>query len=457
MLSQLRTTTCTRLLPSLRYISIQSTIKYFNPHCNPKNPKILELSEITDAYGRIKMGLVGAGSGQEEELKPWSKNLIRARRHDESRSRTTIPQAILKMTYPPSLTPKTPNSMSMRYSHLLVNGKVSLSHLVNILSESLLTLFSKGPAKEVKDDESRKFDFLIVTDNDEDATAPKSQWRAITRKGVLKLSKDNSTAHVEWDSKSSDQELMSGFSYKGRGMELSDLTEYRGRILAPDDKTGIIFEIKKNQALPWVILNSGPGNTTSGMKTEWLTTKGSHLYAGGHGVEYRDENGEIFSEDQMWVKVIFNRGEVRNLNWKDFYIKIREAAGIRSPGYLTHEAVQWSEIQRKWFFLPRKASNTVYNSKADETKGTNLLIIAEPDFSSIKVVKVGLLEHPERGFSAFAFIPGTNDELIAALKSKEVKGEAAASFITVFNTRGEILMKDQALEKDYKFEGIYFL
>ncbi|KAK6753935.1 hypothetical protein RB195_013119 [Necator americanus] len=404
MLSQLRTTTCTRLLPSLRYISIQSTIKYFNPHCNPKNPKILELSEITDAYGRIKMGLVGAGSGQEEELKPWSKNLIRARRHDES-----------------------------------------------------LTLFSKGPAKEVKDDESRKFDFLIVTDNDEDATAPKSQWRAITRKGVLKLSKDNSTAHVEWDSKSSDQELMSGFSYKGRGMELSDLTEYRGRILAPDDKTGIIFEIKKNQALPWVILNSGPGNTTSGMKTEWLTTKGSHLYAGGHGVEYRDENGEIFSEDQMWVKVIFNRGEVRNLNWKDFYIKIREAAGIRSPGYLTHEAVQWSEIQRKWFFLPRKASNTVYNSKADETKGTNLLIIAEPDFSSIKVVKVGLLEHPERGFSAFAFIPGTNDELIAALKSKEVKGEAAASFITVFNTRGEILMKDQALEKDYKFEGIYFL
>ncbi|ETN86572.1 hypothetical protein NECAME_16259, partial [Necator americanus] len=159
----------------------------------PKS-KILELPEITDAYGRIKIGLVGAGGGQEEELKPWSKNVIRARRHDEH-----------------------------------------------------LTLFSKGSAKEVKDDESRKFDFLIVTDNDEDATAPKSQWRAITRKGVLKLSKDNSTAHVEWDSKSSDQELMSGFSYKGRGMELSDLTEYRGRILAPDDKTGIIFEIKKNQ------------------------------------------------------------------------------------------------------------------------------------------------------------------------------------------------------------------
>ncbi|KAK6755138.1 hypothetical protein RB195_013861 [Necator americanus] len=57
MLSKLRST-YTKLLPSLRYISIQSTTEYFDPHCDPKNPKNLELSEITDAYKRIKGSVI---------------------------------------------------------------------------------------------------------------------------------------------------------------------------------------------------------------------------------------------------------------------------------------------------------------------------------------------------------------------------------------------------------------
>lgn len=104
-----------------------------------------------------------------------------------------------------------------------------------------------------------------------DVDARKENWmfRAVTRKGTLTLSGDKKTAHVGWDL-SSDRDIMSyvlcelyccscygfscmqvfrGFSYKGRGMELSDLTEYNGHILSPDDKTGILFEIKNDKVL----------------------------------------------------------------------------------------------------------------------------------------------------------------------------------------------------------------
>ncbi|EPB71252.1 Apyrase [Ancylostoma ceylanicum] len=262
------------------------------------------------------------------------------------------------------------------------------------------------------------------------ARAPDWQFRAITRKGTLNLSNDKKTAQMDWDL-SSDRDIMSGFSYKGRGMELSDITEYNGHILSPDDKTGILFEIKndKVKALPWVILNAGPGNTTKGMKTEWLTIKRSFLYAGGHGVEYRDDKGVVFSEDQMWIKV-------RSVNWKDAYVKVREYAGIKAPGYMTHEAVQWSDIHNR---------------------GTNLLITADERFNTFDIVRVGPLDHPERGFSAFAFVPGTNDEIIVALKSEEIDGRAPESYVTVFDIHGQILMEDQKLGNHYKFEGIFFL
>ncbi|KIH53978.1 Apyrase, partial [Ancylostoma duodenale] len=166
------------------------------------------------------------------------------------------------------------------------------------------------------------------------------------------------------------------------------------------------------------------------MKIEWLTVKGPFLYAGGHGV-------------------------VRHVNWKDVFTKIRNFAGFKAPGYLTHEAVHWSDIHKKWFFLPRKASTTMYEEVADEKKGTNMLITADENFNSFEVVKVGNNNHPERGFSAFAFVPGTNDGIIMAIKSKEVTGEDSESFATVFDTRGNIIKDDQNLGSNYKFEGIF--
>ena len=45
-------------------------------------------------------------------------------------------------------------------------------------------------------------------------------------------------------------------------------------------------------------------------------------------------------------------------------------------GYLIHESGAWSDIHRKWFFLPRRASTKTYEEEADERRATNLMITA---------------------------------------------------------------------------------
>nr|CDJ91194.1 Apyrase domain containing protein [Haemonchus contortus] len=182
---------------------------------------------------------------------------------------------------------------------------------------------------------------------------------------------------------------------KGRAMELSDLTVFHNRVLTPDDRTGLISEIRDNQIIPWVFLNSGPGNTTDAFKCEWMTIKDGLLYVGSHGVEYKTRHGS--HRNNMWVKTVSSKGEVR---------------------------------------------------------GTNLLI-SSTNLDQFEFKTVGEVV-PERGYSAFAFIPDTNDDLIVALKSKEV-GDSTATYITVFNIEGQVILHDQELSGDFKFEGLYFL
>lgn len=48
-------------------------------------------------------------------------------------------------------------------------------------------------------------------------------------------------------------------------MELSDLSEYDGRLLSPDDKTGMLYELKKDKVnmsknLPKIILQIHSSN-----------------------------------------------------------------------------------------------------------------------------------------------------------------------------------------------------
>lgn len=147
-------------------------------------------------------------------------------------------------------------------------------------------------------------------------------------------------------------------------------------------------------------------------------------------------------------------------------------------GYMIHESGVWSNIHKKWFFLPRRSSQSPYDEIADEYKGTNVLLIADENFDKInvrllyffnlckrylelhliffffQVKNIGVV-NPTRGFSTFKFLPITNDYVIAALKSEEFNG-TCATYITVFTIDGEILLPDKKIA-DLKYEGLEFI
>ena len=121
---------------------------------------------------------------------------------------------------------------------------------------------------------------------------------------------------------------------------------------------------------------------------------------------------------------------------------------------MIHESGVWSDIHQQWFFMPRRASTETYEEAADETRATNLLFRASEDFNHISVSKIGPLKKTI-GFSSFKFIPGTDDQLIVALKSEE-DGSKIASYIIGFNLDGTILLPETKIG-DRKYEGIEFI
>lgn len=230
------------------------------------------------------------------------------------------------------------------------------------------------------------------------------------------------------------------------------------------------------------------GILLSGFKSEWAAVKDNHLYVGGLGKVWTSEVGEVINHNPQWVKVISMSGEVKHVDWKDNYDRIRDKAGIEDPGkarrllcrhsigvivvhnprayskparydfiagYIIHESAVWSDFHRKWFFLPRRASTEKYNDKEDERKGTNLIIRCDENFDEILITKVGNGVFPTHGFSSFKFVPNTRDDVIVALKSEEY-GDTIASYIMAFTIDGNVVYPETKIGK-LKFEGIDFI
>lgn len=81
---------------------------------------------------------------------------------------------------------------------------------------------------------------------------------------------------------------------------------------------------------------------------------------------------QSFFKKRIYIRcfqLVTPEGTVKHINWANEYKKLRSAVGIEWPGYMIHESVQWSEIYRKWFFLPRRASKLAYTEAEDEEKG----------------------------------------------------------------------------------------
>lgn len=238
-------------------------------------------------------------------------------------------------------------------------------------------------------------------------------------------------------------------------MELSELVTFNGRLLTFDDRTGIIFEVTNGNVSPWVIITDGESISPKGFKAEWATVKNNQLFVGSMGKEWTNAGGDFENNNPMLVKVISVNGEVKTLNWVKNFKALRSALNIEWPGYLIHESGAWSEYHKKWFFLPRRCSPLKYNETLDESRGCNYLITADEMFVKIETLKVGDLK-PTRGFSSFKFLPSSHDSIIVALKTEELNG-STSTYLTVFDIKGNVLLEDEKVETDFKYEGFEFI
>ena len=301
--------------------------------------------------------------------------------------------------------------------------------------------------------EGNRFRIGIIADLDENSksTSKENTWTSHFNRGYLTLH-GNGRISVEWDTEKI--VLSSTLSQKGRGMELSELIVFNGKLYAVDDRTGVVFQILDTHNVAWVILPDGDGSEEKGFKAEWMAVKGKTLYVGGLGKEWTTTEGVFQNHNPQWVKSIGPNGDVVHHDWVSRYEAMRGAMGIQHPGYIIHEAANWSDKHKKWFFLPRRASHKSYNEKDDEHRATNVMITCDEDFTNCDVRAIGDL-NLTHGFSSFKFIPGTEDRLFVALKTEEDRG-TIRSYITAFDLNGKQLL-EETLIGDNKFEGIEFI
>lgn len=318
------------------------------------------------------------------------------------------------------------------------------------------------------------FHFAAVTDLDQLSRLPntgeKPKFHSYLIHGVLNKDAADNRYSMEF---SPPRELFSKHNEAGRGMELSELTLYQNRLLAFDDRTGSIFEVlSKNEkdsfVVPRFVITEGEGDTDKGMKWEWATVKDDVLYIGSMGKEYTNPDGSIANSNNLWIARVNSKGEVEREDWTPQYNFVRELLGAQPPGYVIHEAVLFSNVMRKWLFIPRRVSYDAYNDELDERKGATKIVIVNEDFTKGEVVDIQLKGEdmdPLHGFSTAAFVPDSDEQHIAAIRSVEedcVGGDESLckqrSYVMVFHAlTGEVLMDEVKIDQDVKYEGIEFV
>eukprot|EP00584_Thalassiosira_punctigera_P007068 CAMPEP_0172529540 /NCGR_PEP_ID=MMETSP1067-20121228/3601_1 /TAXON_ID=265564 ORGANISM="Thalassiosira punctigera, Strain Tpunct2005C2" /NCGR_SAMPLE_ID=MMETSP1067 /ASSEMBLY_ACC=CAM_ASM_000444 /LENGTH=409 /DNA_ID=CAMNT_0013313609 /DNA_START=317 /DNA_END=1546 /DNA_ORIENTATION=+ len=317
------------------------------------------------------------------------------------------------------------------------------------------------------------FRFAAVTDLDKLSVVKDSNkplYRSTLLPGVLTRDDAANRYSIQFEPI---RTLVSQHNEAGRGMELSELTVYKKRLLSFDDRTGTVFEIlstpdgSDSYVVPRFVITEGDGDTDKGMKWEWATIKNNELILGSMGKEFTGPNGEIENTNNLWVAVLNERGELRRDDWKDKFDFVRELVGASPPGYIIMEAILWSDHLKKWVFLPRRISSSMYDEVEDERKGSNRVVLVNEKFTEGSVVEIQMKTKdmdPLHGFSTFAFVPGTNDHHALAVRSVEEDCTGALedckqrSYLIVFDIlTGEVLMDELQIDLAEKFEGIEFV
>eukprot|EP00986_Skeletonema_menzelii_P008935 scaffold3927_cov152-Skeletonema_menzelii.AAC.8 len=317
------------------------------------------------------------------------------------------------------------------------------------------------------------FHFAAVTDLDKlslVADSKKPLFRSTLLPGKLVRDAATNRYNVEFEPI---RTLVSQHNEAGRGMELSELTIYKNRLLSFDDRTGTVFEIlsspdaSDSYVVPRFVITEGDGDTDKGMKWEWATIKNNELILGSMGKEFTNPDGSIDNTNNLWVAVLNDRGELRREDWERKFNFVRELVGASPPGYIIMEAILWSDHLKKWVFLPRRISSSAYDEVQDERKGSNKVVLVNDSFTDGTVVDIKMKPSdldPLHGFSTFAFVPGTADHHAMAVRSVEEDCTGPdelckqRSYVMVFDVlTGEVLMDEVKIDLAEKFEGLEFV
>ena len=109
-----------------------------------------------------------------------------------------------------------------------------------------------------------KFRIAAIADLDTDSKVSDKSWCSYMKTGYLTLNKDHTAIDISWDPHIAT--IKSAFSQGGRGMELSELAVFNGKLYSVDDRTGIVFQISRDfHAYPWAILADGNGEESKGI------------------------------------------------------------------------------------------------------------------------------------------------------------------------------------------------
>jgi soluble calcium-activated nucleotidase 1 len=244
---------------------------------------------------------------------------------------------------------------------VLIIGYLALTgrqrSVASVLHHESASNLTYPPSAPVRLAGATKYRIAVVEDPDTASRAGQEhRWESRLRRGSLTISDPPvRTATVEWE-EGGEVTLSSGLGAGGRGMELSELSVFHGKLVTVDDRTGVVYRVVGDAVVPWVILADGDGSRPKGLKAEWSTVRAGELWVGGLGKEWTTPRGELASLDPMWVKVVGPEGAVRHIDWSRQYKAVRAAAGVEWPGYMIHEAVCWSQRAARWVFLPRRVS-----------------------------------------------------------------------------------------------------
>ncbi|KAL1443525.1 hypothetical protein MTO96_007435 [Rhipicephalus appendiculatus] len=109
-----------------------------------------------------------------------------------------------------------------------------------------------------------RYKIACITDLDTESKlkGTENTWVSYLKVGYLVVDKTMSEVSIEWED---GMTMLKGqFAMGGRGMELSELVVFNGKLYTMDDRTGVVYEIRDNKVIPWVMLTDGNGEAPKG-------------------------------------------------------------------------------------------------------------------------------------------------------------------------------------------------